>query len=73
MAVDYAQKVLFSANDMIARVREYDRMTHTISIDHAHLQSLWDLVLTSASKIYEDMAISSEIKNARYLIIWFGE
>ena len=49
VAVDYAQKVLFSANDMIARVREYDRMTHTISIGACAPAPL-------------DMAISSEIK-----------
>ena len=61
VAVDYAQKVLFSANDMIARVREYDRMTHTISIGSCAPAPLWDLV-PYASKIYEDMAISSEIK-----------
>lgn len=61
VAVDYAQKVLFSANDMIARVREYDRMTHTISIGACAPAPLWDLV-PYARKIYEDMAISSEIK-----------
>lgn len=61
VAVDYAQKVLFSANDMIARVREYDRMTHTISIGSCAPAPLWDLV-PYAGKIYEDMAISSEIK-----------
>lgn len=61
VAVDYAQKVLFSANDMIARVREYDRMTHTISIGACAPAPLWDLV-PYAGKIYEDMAISSEIK-----------
>ena len=44
VAVDYAQKVLFSANDMIARVREYDRMTHTISIGSCAPAPLWDLV-----------------------------
>lgn len=61
VAVDYAQKVLFSANDMIARVREYDRMTHTISIGSCAPAPLWDLV-PYAGKIYKDMAISSEIK-----------
>ena len=61
VAVDYAQKVLFSANDMMARVREYDRMTHTISIGSCAPAPLWDLV-PYAGKIYEDMAISSEIK-----------
>ena len=61
VAVDYAQKVLFSANDMMARVREYDRMTHTISIGACAPAPLWDLV-PYAGKIYEDMAISSEIK-----------
>ena len=61
VAVDYAQKVLFSANDMVARVREYDRMTHTISIGSCAPAPLWDLV-PYAGKIYENMAVSSEIK-----------
>lgn len=61
VAVDYAQKVLFSANDMIARVREYNRMTHTISIGACAPAPLWDLV-PYAGKIYENMAVSSEIK-----------
>ena len=61
VAVDYAQKVLFSANDMIARVREYNRMTHTISIGACAPAPLWDLV-PYAGKIFENMAVSSEIK-----------
>ena len=61
IAVDYATKVIFSANDMVARVREYDRMTHTINIGSCAPAPLWDLI-PYASKIYEDMAVSSEVK-----------
>ena len=46
---------------MIARVREYNRMTHTISIGACAPAPLWDLV-PYAGKIYENMAVSSEIK-----------
>ena len=67
VAVDYAQKVLFSANDMIARVREYNRMTHTISIGACAPAPLWDLV-PYAGKIYENMAVSSEIKMPNILL-----
>lgn len=67
VAVDYAAKVIFSANDMVARVREFDRMTHTITIGSCAPAPLWDLI-PYANKIYEDMAVSSEIKLPEVLL-----
>lgn len=67
LAVDYAKRVLNQANDMVERVRAFDRSQRTISIGSCAPAPLWSLTPLLAN-LCPDMAISSDMKNPELLV-----
>lgn len=61
IAVEYARKVLSEAEDMVDRVRAFDRSRRTIAVASCAPAPLWDL-LPTLSRLYPDMTISSEMR-----------
>lgn len=66
LAVEYAQKVVDQLNDMVFRVRAFDRMNNTISIGSCAPMPGMQLV-RMLRQAYPDMTISSEIKSISQL------
>lgn len=66
LAVEYAQKVIDQLNDMVFRVRSFDRMNRTISIGSCAPIPGAQLV-KKLRQCYPDMTISSEIKSISQL------
>lgn len=66
LAVEYARKVIDQLNDMVLRVRSFDRMSRTISIGSCAPIPGAQLV-KKLRQCYPDMTISSEIKPAAQL------
>lgn len=62
LAVDYAQKVVDQLDDLVFRVRSFDRMNRTISIGSCAPIPGAQLV-KKLRQCYPDMTISSEIKS----------
>lgn len=67
LAVEYARKVIGQMDDMIVRLRSFDRSRHTIAIGSCAPGPLWDL-LPTLSSLYPEMTISSEIKDDERLM-----
>lgn len=67
LAVEYAQKVLDQMQDMINRVRSFDRSLHTISVGSCAPAPLWDIVPVLSSS-YSDMTVSCDIKDQDKLV-----
>lgn len=67
LTVDYAKRVLNQANDMIERVRAFDRSQRTISIGSCAPAPLWSLTPLLAN-LCPNMAISSDMKNPELLV-----
>lgn len=67
LAVEYARRVVNQAHDMVKQVRAFDRSQRTISIGSCAPAPLWELA-TLASRLYPEMAVSSEMKDSETLI-----
>ena len=67
LAAEYAQRVLDQAQNMLDRVRAFDRASHTISIGSCAPMPLITAV-QNAARLYPDMTISSECKDCEPLI-----
>ncbi|MCM1561873.1 MAG: LysR family transcriptional regulator [Butyrivibrio sp.] len=67
LAVEYARKVLNEADDMLNKVRHFDRAKHTISIGSCAPAPLWD-ISPMLSSLYPQMTISTEIKDTPVLL-----
>lgn len=67
LAVEYAQRVLNQAADMLERLRTFDRSQRTISIGSCAPAPLW-YVTPLLSTLYPDMTISSDMKSTELLL-----
>ena len=60
-AVEYARRLLSTADDTLKRVREFDRSLHTIAVSSCAPAPLWYL-LPALSSACPDMTIASSLK-----------
>lgn len=67
LAVEYAQKVIGQVDDMIFRLRSFDRSQRTIAIGSCAPGPLWDMI-PMLSSLYPDMTISSETRENDQLL-----
>lgn len=67
LAAEYAQKVLDQAQNMLDKVRSFDRASHTISIGSCAPMPLITAV-QNAARLYPGMTISSECKDCEPLV-----
>lgn len=67
LAVEYAKKVIGQMNDMILRLRSFERSQHTIAVGSCAPAPLWDIV-PQLSSLYPEMTISSETKEDDILL-----
>ncbi len=67
LAVEYAERVLNQAGDMVERVRSFDRSQHTVSVGSCAPAPLWS-VTPLLSTLYPEMTISSEMKSTELLL-----
>ena len=67
LAVEYAERVLNQAADMVERIRTFDRSQHTISIGSCAPAPLWSAT-PLLSSLYPDMTISSDMKDTELLL-----
>ena len=67
LAAEYAQKVLDQAQNMLDKVRSFDRASHTISIGSCAPMPLITAV-QNAARLYPGMTISSECKDCVPLV-----
>ncbi|MBU3201096.1 LysR family transcriptional regulator [Clostridium estertheticum] len=67
LAVEYAERVLNQAADMVERVRSFDRSQHTISVGSCAPAPLWS-VTPLLSTLYPEMTISSDMKSSELLL-----
>ena len=65
--MDYARKLLENSHDMIARVRSFDRASHTISIGCCAPMPMMKLV-QKATRLCGQTTISSDLKNNEVLL-----
>lgn len=61
MAVEYANRLLDMHDEMMRRVREYDRSRHTIAVASCAPAPLWE-ASRILSRLHPDMTVSSEMK-----------
>lgn len=66
MAVEYARKLWKEADDMVERVRSFDRAKHTLSVGACAPAPLWDL-LPRLSSLYSRLTIGSELQDSQVL------
>ena len=66
LAVEYAKKVTDQLQDMVDKVRAFDRSRRTIAVASCAPSPLWDIV-PSLSVLYPEMTISSEIQDMEQL------
>ena len=69
LAVEYAQKVIGQVDDMIFRLRSFDRSQRTIAIGSCAPGPLWDMI-PMLSSLYPDMTISSETRENDYAAVF---
>lgn len=67
LAVEYAERVLNQAEDMVERLRTFDRSQRTISIGSCAPAPLWSAI-PLLSTLYPDMTISSDMKSTELLL-----
>lgn len=67
LTVEYAERVLNQATDMVERVRTFDKSQRTISIGSCAPAPLWSAT-PLLSTLYPDMTISSDMKNTELLL-----
>jgi DNA-binding transcriptional LysR family regulator len=67
LAVEYAKKTLNQANDMLEKVRHFDRSRNTLSIGSCSPGPLWE-ILPQITGLYSNMTISSELKENEILV-----
>ena len=67
LAVEYAERVLNQAEDMVERLRKFDRSQRTISIGSCAPAPLWSAI-PLLSTLYPDMTISSDMKSTELLL-----
>ncbi len=67
LAVEHARRVVEQAHDLVEQVRYFDRSQRTISIGSCAPAPLWELI-SMVSRLYPEMAISSEMKDSEVLI-----
>ena len=60
-AVEYAERILKSAEEAVEGVRSFDRSLHTITVSSCAPAPLWEL-LPALTQTFPDMTISSSIK-----------
>lgn len=61
LAVEYAKKVIGQMDDMILRLRSFERSQHTIAVGSCAPAPLWDIV-PQLSSLFPEMTISSETR-----------
>lgn len=62
LAVEYARKVLAQMDELVARVRAFDRSSHTISVGSCAPAPLWE-ISPLLSSLYPGMTIASDLKD----------
>lgn len=67
LAVEYARKLVWQAQDMVNSLQTFDRKQRTILIGSCAPAPLWELV-PILSRLYPDMTVSSEIRENRTLL-----
>ena len=67
LAVEYAERVLNQAADMVERVRSFDRSQHTVSVGSCAPAPLWS-VTPLLSSLYPEMTLSSDMKSTELLL-----
>lgn len=67
LAVEYAERVLNQVEDMVERLRTFDRSQRTISIGSCAPAPLWSAI-PLLSILYPDMTISSDMKSTELLL-----
>ncbi|URZ16666.1 LysR family transcriptional regulator [Clostridium felsineum] len=67
LAVEYAERVLNQAIDMVERIRSFDRSQHTIAVGSCAPAPLWS-VTPLLSTLYPEMTISSDMKSTKLLL-----
>ena len=72
LAVEYARKLCQEGNDMVERVRSFDRAKHTLSVGACAPAPLWDLI-PRLSGLYGSLTIGSEIRDTQVLIQGLNE
>lgn len=66
LAVECAEKVMYDVENMIDRIRAYDRSKRTVFIGSCAPAPMWKLS-PLLSELYPDYAISAEMKDSEYL------
>ena len=67
LAVEYAERVLKQADDMVERVRHFDRSQRTVSVGSCAPAPLW-FITPLLSTLYPEMTISSDMKSTELLL-----
>lgn len=67
LAVEYAERVLNQAFDMLEHIRAFDRSQRTISVGSCAPAPLWS-VTPLLSTLYPEMTISSDMKSTELLL-----
>lgn len=67
LAVEYARKTLTQANDMIEKVRNFDRSRNTLSVGFCAPAPMWE-ILPQLSSLYPHMTVSTELKDNETLL-----
>ncbi len=67
MAVEYAQKILGEAYDMIRHIQAFNRSQRTILVGSSAPAPLWE-ILPVLGQLYPDMTISSEMREGEALL-----
>lgn len=67
LAVEYARKLWKEADDMVERVRRFDRAKHTLTVGSCAPAPLWDLI-PRLSSLYGRVTIGSELRDSQELV-----
>ncbi|MBQ7264930.1 MAG: LysR family transcriptional regulator [Firmicutes bacterium] len=67
MLYELAEKLIFDAEDIVKRMRAFDRLNHTISVGFCAPAPIWKLT-PLLTRVYTNMNISTEIKNEEELL-----
>jgi len=67
LAVEYAERVLKQAADMVERLRTFDRSQHSVSVGSCAPAPLWSIT-PLLSALYPEMTISSDMKSTELLL-----
>ena len=72
LAVDWARKLLTDKEEMLLRIREFDRSLHTVSIGTVAMAPLWDIT-PKLTEAFPEMTISTRLAEEDRLLQGLGD